>query len=241
MAAAVTRLHKLYALYDRIIARVDAEFALAVERSRDHVAPNGKKGLQCGKGCSSCCYQLFNISLLEAAAISRYIKSLPAEAQRRLRDRAIAYQPARRELLATRAAETGLVQIEGKLPVAGLRLACPALEDDACSIYSARPLICRKFGMPIYSPKVPDRLGACELNFDEGEAVEDVDELVRRQTAIHREWEQVQKQVEEITGIDIPGLTVANALLVDYDAILAGAGRMNPDVDNPGEDEARHD
>ena len=214
-------LDHLYAIYARVVERVEAEFALAVERYRDHVAPNGKKGLQCARGCSSCCYQLFNISLLEAAAISRHVKSFSREMQQRLRQHAREYQPARKELFAQRAGDLGLVQIEGKLPVAGLRLACPALEGDACSIYPARPLICRKFGMPIYSPKVPNRLGACELNFADGEVIDDTGEVVRRQTAIHEEWQRVQKKVEEVAGIDIPGLTVADALVVDYDAILS--------------------
>ena len=216
----MTALDQLYALYAGVLERVEAEFARAVDRYRDHIAPNGRKGLQCGKGCSSCCYQLFNISLLEAAAISRHLKTLPPEVRQRLRDRAIAYQPRRKELLRQRAGETGLVQIEGKLPVAGLRLECPALDGDACSIYSARPLICRKFGIPIYSPKAPGRLGACELNFADREVIEDSGELVRRQTAIHNEWERAQQKVEEVAGIDIPGLTVADALAVDYDAIL---------------------
>lgn len=229
----MTAVEQLYALYDGVAARADSEFARAVERYRDHVAPNGRKGLQCGKGCASCCYQLFNISLLEAAAISRHMKTLPHAEQERLRQRARAYQPQRRALLAGRAAETGLVQIEGKLPLAGLRLACPALEGDACSIYAARPLICRKFGMPIYSPSAPGRLGACELNFSDGEEIEDTGELVRRQTALHNEWQRVQKHVEDATGIDIPGLTVADALAADYDAIL---DRSRPATGRPGQE-----
>jgi len=216
----MSALELIYALYDRMCARWDAEFARAVERYREHVAPNGQRGLQCGKGCASCCSQLFNVSLLEAAAISRQAQSLAAEVRQKLRERALAYQPQRRELLAQRAAETGLVQIEGKLPVEGLRLVCPALEGDACSIYGARPLICRKFGMPIHSPNAPGRLGACELNFANGEVIEDSGDLIRRQTALRDEWQQVQGRVEQTTGLDIPGLTVADALVVDYDAIL---------------------
>lgn len=216
----MSALEQNYALYERQCARWDAEFARAVERYRAHVAPNGQRGLQCGKGCASCCSQIFNVSLLEAAAISLHVRSLAAEVRQKLRERAVAYQPKRRELLAQRAAETGLVQIEGKLPVEGLRLVCPALEGDACSIYGARPLICRKFGMPIHSPNAPGRLGACELNFADGEVIEDSGDLIRRQTALHHEWQQLQKQAEQTTGIDIPGLTVADALAVDYDAIL---------------------
>src|SRR5713226_8200903 len=111
----------LYSPYAQVAARVDQEFARAAERYRDHIAPNGLPGLQCRKGCTSCCSQLFNISLVEAAVISRHVRTLPRETQERLRERALAYQPQCKELLGRRAAEAGLVQIEGKLPIAGLR------------------------------------------------------------------------------------------------------------------------
>ena len=57
------------------------------------------------------------------------------------------------------------------LPPPGLRLACPALEDGACQIYENRPLMCRKYGMPLYNPQKPEQVFACELNFKPGEEI----------------------------------------------------------------------
>src|SRR2546426_4189458 len=49
----------------------------------------------CRKGCSDCCSQLFQITEIEAAYISRAVKKLPAEDQEKLKDRARKYLPQR--------------------------------------------------------------------------------------------------------------------------------------------------
>lgn len=222
----MSSLSHLYSLFNSAASATDAEFARAREFYSSHIAPNGAPGLQCRNGCSSCCSQLFEITLLEAAVIARHVKSLPEDHRERLRARAREYRPQRKQLEAARAAESapqGLVQLGSigtKINPTGLRLPCPALENDACSIYRARPLICRKFGMPIYSPNSPDRLGACELNFADGEEFPDTDGIVRRQSALHDEWDSVTAQVAAATGMSMPPLTVADALLADYDSIL---------------------
>jgi len=61
---------------------------------------------------------------------------------------------------------------------------CPALGNDGeCTIYEARPIICRRFGIPIYDYKNPGNIYACHLNFKDGEEIVD-DKLVPNQTKI---------------------------------------------------------
>ena len=48
----------------------------------------------------------------------------------------------------------------------------PALKDDVCVIYGHRPVIARKWGIPLWNPKRPDELQARELNFKPGEVIE---------------------------------------------------------------------
>lgn len=225
---AAARAGFLYREYETVCALVGAEFARSTERFRDHPAPGGGKGLQCRRGCTACCSQLFDVTLLEAAYISRHLRRLPREKQTELRRRAHAYRPQRQKLLEGRAGERWAQQVEGRLPLEGLRLPCPALDSDgSCSIYEARPLVCRKFGMPLYNPRRPGMLGACELNFSTGEEIEPGD-IVVHQTRIFERWERVQADVRQ-AGPDPPGpLTVADALLEDYDAQLRRTETAQP-------------
>lgn len=208
----------LYREYETVSALVQIEFDRNARQFQNHAAPNGKRGLQCGRGCSSCCSQLFRITPLEAAYISRYVRGLPAEKQAELRQRAQAYLPRRKQLLEGRAQERLARQVEGRLPLEGLRLPCPALEaDGSCAVYEARPLVCRKFGMPLYNPLKPRVVGACELNFAGGEEIVS-SELVEKQTRIFERWQAV-KQAMNGTGPPEPReLSVGDALLEDFGA-----------------------
>ena len=212
----------LYREYETVSALVEAEFARNAQRFQNHPAPGGGTGLQCRRGCTACCSQLFDITLLEAAYISRHLRTLPLEKQAELRRRAEAYRPQRQKLLAGRARERWAQQVEGRLPLEGLRLPCPALDPDgACSIYEARPLVCRKFGMPLYNPRRPGVLGACELNFSTGEQIAPAD-IVENQSRLHERWEGVKAAVRDALPAESRPLTVADALLEDFDAVLRG-------------------
>ncbi len=74
---------------------------------------------------------------------------------------------------------------EGGLP-------CPALGlEGECTIYEARPIICRRFGMPIYDYKNPTKVHACDLNFKDGEEITDP-LLIPNQTDIGKKWDEVK-------------------------------------------------
>ena len=151
--------------YLQIAGLVEAEFARNKARFGDR--------MRCGLGCTDCCHHLFDVDTLEAQRIAAYVAGLPNPEQEKLWARARLYQ-----------------QQHSKLE--GRRLACAALTPEgACAIYPARPLVCRKFGMPIYDPRQPGRLKACELNFLPGEEI-DSEGIVERQTEIHQHWEALK-------------------------------------------------
>jgi Fe-S-cluster containining protein len=170
--------------------------------------------IQCRAGCSDCCHQLFQITEVEAAWISHGVKMLPEARREELKQRAIPYLRERRKLVTAK----GEPEAWGSLPPPGTRLACPALDQGVCSIYEFRPLICRKFGIPLYNPDKPGRVFACELNFKAGDSIED-GRLVEIQTAIHRDWKQVQADYND-AGLprDPEPITVARALVEDFSA-----------------------
>ncbi len=173
--------------------------------------------IHCRRGCSHCCYQLFQITEIEAAVISGAVRDMPEAQREDLRERARAYLPRREALLR----EHGLIEAWGRLPPEGTRLACPALSDDgACRIYDDRPLICRKYGIPLYNPLQPGRVFACELNFLAGDEIDDP-RLVQIQTGIYERWKGVQEDYNRAGGRrdELP-VTVARALLEDFEEYL---------------------
>lgn len=200
---------------DRLIARylkVCEEVAREFQRNRD--LHGGR--IRCGKGCSDCCGQIFQITEVEAAYISKYVKSLPDAQRKRLIEKARAYLPAREALMKAH----GAVEAWGTLPKPGMRLACPALVDGACTIYEHRPLICRKYGMPLYNPQKPDQIFACELNFRPGEEVVD-DRLIQIQTEIYHHWRDVQADYNDAGGKrDGRPISIARAIVEDFEPYL---------------------
>ncbi|MDX1982499.1 MAG: YkgJ family cysteine cluster protein [Bryobacteraceae bacterium] len=194
--------------YLEISRQVEQEF----ERNR---SLHGARML-CRAGCSQCCEQLFQITEIEAGWVSVGMQRMEAARRERLRERAASYLVERARLRTA----TGERETWGKLPPEGTRLACPALEDGICSIYEYRPLICRKFGMPIFNPDRPDRLMACELNFKAGEAIED-NELVQIQTGLHGQWKGLQRDYNCADGRrEQEPVSVARAMVEDFSDCL---------------------
>jgi Fe-S-cluster containining protein len=169
--------------------------------------------IHCRRGCTDCCSQMFQITEIEAAYISQAVKRFPRDERENLRERARQYEAQRQRILTNR----NVPDAWGSLPPPGLRLACPALEDGACRIYEYRPLICRKYGIPLYNPRKPNQLFACELNFSPGEELE-VTELVQIQTGIQERWGEVQAEYNKRGGRRDPEpITVARAILEDFE------------------------
>ena len=169
--------------------------------------------IHCRPGCSDCCGQLFQITELEASVISDATKKMSEPDRAALRMKAELYTERRRALIA----QQGETEAWGSLSPPGSRLPCPALtEDGACGIYEARPLICRKFGIPLYYADKPGQVFACELNFKNGDAIDD-DELVQIQTGLHAKWKEVQRDYNA-AGLprDPDPITVARAILEDF-------------------------
>lgn len=142
---------------------------------------------------------------------------MPAGKFEALRERAGAYLVERARMVAAK----GEPEAWGSLPAPGSRLACPALgADGGCEIYESRPLICRKFGIPLWNPDRPGRVWACELNFKPGEEIDDP-QLIQIQTGLHEEVKALQAEWNA-RGLPREGkpLTVARAIVEDFSGWL---------------------
>jgi len=124
----------------------------AAELEIQHATEAGR-AISCRKGCAACCRMLVPLSVPEAFALREYVEQLPTD---------------RRSLLLNRLSDTkdrlkheGLWErltdvAEASSPVPdeeldpinrayyALRIPCPYLENELCSIYEARPAACRE-------------------------------------------------------------------------------------------------
>lgn len=139
--------------YSQILDRADEFF-----RS---VAESQPQNLQCGRGCSLCCYGLFEIGSGDVPVIADGLAKL---------------HPARRAKIVRKAREiiasSAHPDLRSCSPIEKetffdrtASTPCPALSDGGeCLMYEHRPLVCRTFGLPL---RDADRyLGdVCELNF----------------------------------------------------------------------------
>jgi len=96
--------------------------------------------LSCGPRCASCCLA-FSVLPIEAACLREAVAALPPATQDRL----------------------------GRNLAAG-NDRCPLLIDELCSVYAARPVICRTQGLPLVyvdAEREAIEVSACPLNFSD--------------------------------------------------------------------------
>lgn len=112
--------------------------------------------VSCQKGCAACCRMLVPISVPEAFALAQAIDRLEqSERNRRLAKLDLAQQQLARAGLLTKlssfAESPDPVNDEAIEPLNrayyALRMPCPFLDDEVCSIYADRPAACRELAV----------------------------------------------------------------------------------------------
>jgi uncharacterized protein len=102
---------------------------------------------QCQKGCSRCCYVDLSVFELEANNIRAWFRTLPSGQQNELIEK---WNPPANQT----------ENFFGKIVSA-----CPFLSNESCTIYEARPLICRTQGLPMkFKSECVVVLDVCPLN-----------------------------------------------------------------------------
>jgi Fe-S-cluster containining protein len=108
------------------------------------------EAISCRKGCGACCRQVVPVSQPEARQIQQLLEKLPAARRAELERR---FADARERLaqtdLAERMAHADRLDDTQRQSLAvdyfRMGVACPFLEDESCSIYADRPLVCREY------------------------------------------------------------------------------------------------
>ena len=163
--------------YRKILEQADAHFASVMESQ--------PQNLQCGAGCSLCCYGLFEIGSGDVPIIAEGLETM---------------HPARRKKVIKRALELEQINLRECSPEEKesyfdrtQSTPCPNLDEAGlCMMYEHRPLVCRTFGLPLRDGRkyVGD---ICELNFKESTRPE------RLRAAWDLEWEDVLGPEDEFT------------------------------------------
>jgi Fe-S-cluster containining protein len=141
--------HLVSNTYRQLIEQVGEMTAKLSARYAEH--------LVCQAGCSGCCHHHLSIFAVEAEAVREAILLLPENV---------------RAIIERQAHE--VIEREAK----GEPVACPLLVENRCSIYEARPLICRTQGLPLLleAEDGGQEVDFCPLNFTAPKAIDDLDE-----------------------------------------------------------------
>ncbi|OQX61939.1 MAG: hypothetical protein B5M56_07900 [Desulfococcus sp. 4484_241] len=131
-----------FAKYEALVEMVDGIFARVKEEHPDRV--------KCKKGCSDCCFALFDLTLVEAIYINHAFNNAFGRDEQMLEkanraDRQI-YKLKKR---AYREHREGKNEVEILAEMGRQRIRCPLLnEQDMCDLYDHRPITCRTYGIP---------------------------------------------------------------------------------------------
>ncbi|HMQ04791.1 MAG TPA: YkgJ family cysteine cluster protein [Pyrinomonadaceae bacterium] len=128
-----------------------------VARGVERVNESGK-AISCKAACGACCRQPLLISEAEAFDLAELVESMPLDRRRIIKDR---FRAGREHFASigwydrfdglSERAKDGKTDELGREFVAVLqdyikeRVACPFLENESCSIYEDRPLVCREY------------------------------------------------------------------------------------------------
>lgn len=167
--------------YISVLERADEFF-------RD-VAASQPQSLQCGRGCSLCCYGIFEIGSGDVPLLAEGLEKLHHKRRSMIINRAreIVASSAHPDLRDCTPAEKDAFFERTK------STACPNLnERGECLMYEHRPLVCRTFGLPV---RDGDRYigDICELNFREASQPQ------REKAAWDLQWEDALGAEDEYT------------------------------------------
>jgi Fe-S-cluster containining protein len=124
---------------------LDEQLVALGERRATHAG----KTVSCAKGCGACCRQAVPVSPPEAWMIADLIAMLPPERQKEVRERFegaaqwLSVHGLVEALMQTPASDAEAQALAARYFAVGL--ACPFLEDVACSIHPWRPSACREY------------------------------------------------------------------------------------------------
>jgi Fe-S-cluster containining protein len=152
-------------MHDSLVSRLDKWFQSIQAKHGDR--------MHCARGCSKCCYGLFDISLPDALRVASAFSMLPQEIRSAAAKRSSAIQKKiiqegmelQEPFFLNKISEEKIDQLVESVS----DVLCPLLDwNDHCLIYGHRPIACRLEGIPMVDSHDGLFGDWCELNFKEG-------------------------------------------------------------------------
>jgi Fe-S-cluster containining protein len=188
------------------------EEAQALETTR---SVESGKAVSCSKGCAACCRMLVPLSAPEAFALREWVSSRPTEFQSRITERLAnaksvllahgLWQPLSALCEASEPPSDDALEAINRAYYA-LRIPCPFLEEELCTIYEERPAACRELLVTTPAEQCEDLVK---------NPVESIAVPIRVSTVLGLLWEE---------------LTKTSARLIPLPVALEWAGRHQADT-----------
>jgi Fe-S-cluster containining protein len=193
---------------DQIFARIKEEYPACVN---------------CKKGCTDCCYALFDLTLVEALYLNHHFRKtfgadMDLMEKANKADRAIFRLKKRafQEVKENKKDEVAVLYELGRE-----RIRCPLLnERELCALYEHRPITCRLYGIPTAIQGMGHSCG--KSGFAEGEKypMVNMDKIFDQLKAISSEIVADIKTPH--TKMDDLLVPLSMAMLADYDDVFFG-------------------
>ena len=150
----------LFEPYDRLVSRADKSFGRMAREYPDCIA--------CKPGCADCCHAVFGLFLIEAVFLKHDFDQLGETEKNAALARGLVAEK-ELEILQRTLGEFRDDPQMSAYSMARARIRCPLLNDeDACILYSYRPITCRVYGIPTMVHRVPRICG--RTGFKKGQA-----------------------------------------------------------------------
>ena len=218
--AAVPDITPFFARYEALVAQADALFATILARFPAEVV--------CRERCSSCCYAMFDLSLVETLYLNaKFLEQVPYGAGRSaLLEKA---DKADREAVRIKrgffkASKTGQDSNDILQDAAAVQLRCPLLdENDLCLLYAHRPITCRVYGAPT---SIGGKAHTCgKTGFVKGVQYPTIN-LDRIQDQLAELSLELAKALgSRFTKLHTMYLPVSSVLTTTFDAVYLGIGQ----------------
>lgn len=209
---------EVFTKYEKLVAEVEQLF--------EKVRQGHAEEVRCGRGCSDCCYALFDLSLVESIYLNHHFNRLHKGAGRsailtRADEADRTTHIFKRRIF--KATQDGVPAAEILAEVARERIRCPLLNgQDLCDLYEHRPITCRLYGLPM---AIGGETRTCgQSGFTPGKAYPTVhmDRIQDRLTALSKELvEGLRTKHAHMWDMLIPP---SMALMTDFDEKYLGAG-----------------
>lgn len=225
MSAELPDLTPIFDRYENFVAQTDALFQKVQSEYPEEVI--------CHEGCSSCCYALFDLSLIEALYLNAKFNEKISDGVQKFQIFSNADEIDRKTAVLKRSfyneTKDGVESREILTEVARERVRCPLLNDEnLCVLYDHRPITCRLYGVPT---AIEGKAHTCgKTGFKQGENYPTV-----HLDKIQDHLSQLSFDLAEYIGTSFPALhtmyvPVSAALIATYDASylgVRGAGKKD--------------